>query len=85
MASRSRSDGWSEETKSAWIQIEKQLNDSPGAPEIAKRLKSKIIKSSGGVLYEGGLLHRTLFASIGQILPGYLKNKILQKRYFNRR
>ena len=50
MASRSRSDGWSEETKSAWIQIEKQLNDSPGAPEIAKRHKSKIIKSSGGVL-----------------------------------
>lgn len=85
MASKSRSNVGSEETKSAWIQIEKQLNVSPRAPEIAKRLKSKIIKSSGGVLYEGGFLHRTLFASFGQILPDYLKNKILQKRYFNRR
>ena len=85
LASRTRPDGWSEPTKSAWIQIERQLNDSPRASEIAKRLKSKIIKSSGGVVYEGGFLHRTLFAYFGQILPEYLKNKILQKRYFNRR
>ncbi|MEC7800358.1 MAG: hypothetical protein VX609_03630, partial [Verrucomicrobiota bacterium] len=83
--SKTTLDGWTESMKSAWLQIEKQLIDSPPAKDVAKRLKSKIIKSSGGVVYEGGFLHRTLFAYFGQILPEYLKNKILQKRYFNRR
>ena len=40
--------------KSAWLQIEKQLIDSPPAIDVAKRLKKKILTSKSGVVYEGG-------------------------------
>lgn len=78
-------DGWSEMMKSAWLQIEKQLIDSPPAIDVAKRLKKKILTSKSGVVYEGGFLHRCIYSYAGRILPNSLKNKILQKRYFSKR
>jgi short-subunit dehydrogenase len=78
-------DGWTENMKSAWLQIEKQLIDSPPAKDVAKRLKKKILTSKSGVVYEGGFLHRCIYSYAGKIIPDSLKIKILQKRYFSKR
>lgn len=66
-----------------WIQVEKQLNESPIPKIIANRLLSKIKKSRGGVLYEGGLTHRIIYPFISRFLTQSFKNKILQRRYFH--
>ena len=78
-------DGWSEMMKSAWLQIEKQLIDSPPAIDVAKRLKKKILTSKSGVVYEGGFLHRCIYPYACRAIPDSLKIKILQKRYFSKR
>ena len=66
----------------AWNQVEKQLRESPTPDIIAKRLFSKIKKSRGGVIYEGGLTHRIVYPFLSRFLTQFLKNKILQRRYF---
>ena len=83
--SKTTLDGWTESMKSAWLQIEKQLSDSPPAKDVAKRLKKKILTSKSGVVYEGGFLHRCIYSYAVRIIPDSLKIKVLQKRYFSKR
>jgi len=83
--SKTTLDGWSESMKSAWLQIEKQLIDSPPAKDVAKRLKKKILTSKSGFVFEGGFLHRCIYSYVGRIIPESLKIKILQKRYFSKK
>ena len=80
---RSSSNHWAESTKIAWSQVKKQLDESPTPDLIATRLVSKICKSSGGIVYEGGWTQRVVYSRLGQVLPSFLKNIILQRRYFN--
>lgn len=80
---RTTSDGWSKRAKSSWVKIEKQLHESPAPNRIAKRLILKIAKCNGGVIYEGGFIHRNIYSFLSRFLPNSLKNKILQKRYFD--
>ena len=80
---RTTSVGWSKRAKSTWIKVEKQLHESPAPNLIAKRLILKISKCNGGVIYEGGFIHRNIYSFLSRFLSNSLKNKILQKRYFN--
>ena len=80
---RTTSDGWSERVKSTWSKVEKQLHDSPVPNHVAKRLVLKINKCNGGLIYEGGFIHRNVYSHLSRFLPNFLKNKILQKRYFD--
>ena len=79
---RTTSDGLSKRAKSSWVKIEKQLHESPAPNLIAKRLNVKIAKCNGGVIYEGGFIHRNIYSFLSRFLSNSLKNKILQKRYF---
>ena len=79
---RSSSNRWAESTKIAWSQVKKQLDESPTPDLIAKRLVSKICKSSGGIVYEGGWTQRVIYSRLGRLVPSFLKNIILQRRYF---
>lgn len=81
--SKTMLDDWTRDMKSAWLKIEKQLNDSPAPNLVAKRLILKIAKCKGGVIYEGGFIHRNIYSFLSRFLPNSLKNKILQKRYFD--
>ncbi len=81
--SKTMLDDWTRDMKSAWLKIEKQLNDSPAPNLVAKRLILKIAKCNGGVIYEGGFIHRNIYSFLSRFLPNSLKNKILQKRYFD--
>lgn len=67
---------------SAWIQIEKQLFESPNPKVVASRILKKIEKPSSSVNYEGSFSHRILFPLFCRFLPEFFKNKILQIRYF---
>ncbi|OUW40706.1 MAG: hypothetical protein CBD35_00825 [Verrucomicrobia bacterium TMED175] len=81
--SKTMLEDWTRDMKSAWLKIEKQLNDSPAPNLVAKRLILKIAKCNGGVIYEGGFIHRNIYSFLSRFLPNSLKNKILQKRYFD--
>lgn len=81
--SKTMLDNWTGNMKSAWLKIEKQLNDSPSPNIVAKRLILKIAKCNGGVIYEGGFIHRNIYSFLNRFLTNSLKNKILQKRYFD--
>ena len=81
--SKTMLDNWTGNMKSAWLKIEKQLKDSPSPNIIAKRLILKIAKCNGGVIYEGGFIHRNIYSFLNRFLTNSLKNKILQKRYFD--
>ena len=67
--SKTMLEDWTRDMKSAWLKIEKQLNDSPAPNLVAKRLILKIA--------------RNIYSFLSRFLPNSLKNKILQKRYFD--
>ena len=82
-ASKLAQASWSEKMKSAWCQIEKQLNASPGAEIIASRLIFQMKKYESKTVHEGSFSHRKLFVWIYRFLPNAIVKKILQYRYFN--
>ena len=82
-ASKLAQESWSKKMKSAWYQIERQLDGSPDSAVIASRLIFQMKKYESKIVYEGSFSHRKLFVWIYRILPNVLVKKILQYRYFN--
>jgi short-subunit dehydrogenase len=75
-------DGQNKKMKSAWLQIEKQLNHSPSPGVAAEQLISALDKGKAGIIYGGGFFQ----ARIAPLLYNFTPNKILlyllAKRYF---
>jgi short-subunit dehydrogenase len=69
--------------RNAWIQIEKQLDESP-SPEVASRQLFKAIsKEKQGVVYGGSFFHAQILPLIYRFIPNFLIIKLLQKYYYD--
>lgn len=68
--------------RNAWIQIEKQLDESP-SPEVASRQLFKAIsKEKQGVVYGGSFFHAQILPFAYRLIPNFVKIKLLQKHYY---
>ena len=53
-------EGQTESMKSAWIQIEKQLDESPEPLVVARQILNKLIGQKSGRFYGGGFFRHEL-------------------------
>ena len=70
---------------SAWLQIQKQLNDSPTPDTIAARIVKLVKKRKAGVFYEGGIFHKNIFPLLSKFISFHLTIKLLHFRYFKQK
>ncbi|MBD36576.1 MAG: hypothetical protein CMI28_00675 [Opitutae bacterium] len=75
-------DGQNKKMKSAWLQIEKQLNHSPGPDVAAEQIISALDKRKAGTIYGGGVFQARIAPHLFNFLGQYLLMRILRKRYF---
>ena len=80
-ASKLAQESWSKKMKSAWYQIEKQLDESPDPDIISSRLIFQMQKYESKIVHEGSFSHRKLFVWIYRLLSKAFLKKILQYRY----
>ena len=75
-------DGQNKKMKSAWLQIEKQLNHSPSPGVAAEQLISALDKGKAGIIYGGGFFQARIAPKLFSLLGQYLLMRILRRRYF---
>ena len=68
----------------AWVQIERQLNQSPLPVVACRQLFKAIYKGKQGVLYGGSFFHSQILPRIHTLLPNSVLNKLLQIHYYNK-
>lgn len=65
----------------AWLQIEKQLNESPSAKVAARQIYQSIKKNKSGTIFGGGFFQAKLAPLFYRILPFSVLIKVLKIRY----
>ncbi len=65
----------------AWVQIEKQLDDSPEADEAARALRRILVRGLSGVTYAGGFFQAQVAPVLFRLAPKSWLRAILRKRY----
>tara|TARA_B100001093_G_scaffold248710_1_gene238134 strand:+ start:842 stop:1639 length:798 start_codon:yes stop_codon:yes gene_type:complete len=68
--------------KTAWSQIEKQLNESPSAQIVARQIFSAYKKNKVGIIYGGSFIQARLAPFFYKILGQKGLSFLLHKRYF---
>ena len=68
--------------KSAWLQIEKQLGESPTAKIVAGQILTAYKRKKQGIVYGGSFLHATIAPIVYKILGQKGLRFLLHKRYF---
>ena len=66
----------------AWIQIEKQLDESPSPKVASRQLFKAILKEKQGIIYGGSIFHSKILPLIYRFIPNFLIIKLLQKHYY---
>jgi len=75
-------DGQNQKMESAWLQIEKQLNDSPNPDRAALQIIDAMDKKKVGTIYGGGFFQARIAPTLFNLLGQHLLMRILRKRYF---
>ena len=70
-----------ESMKSAWVQIEKQLEESPLPSVVAEQILNKVIGQKSGRFYGGGFFQARIAPVLGHLFSNSLIIKILKIRY----
>ena len=80
-AQRQNIEGQTESMKSAWIQIEKQLDESPEPLVVARQILKKVYSRKSGRFYGGGFFQARIAPVLGHLFSNSLIIKILKIRY----
>ena len=74
-------EGQTESMKSAWIQIEKQLDESPEPLVVARQILKKVYGQKSGRFYGGGFFQARIAPILGSLFFNSIIQKILKIRY----
>jgi short-subunit dehydrogenase len=75
-------EGQNKKMKSAWLQIEKQLNHAPGPFVAAKQIISALDKGKAGTIYGGGFFQAVILTIISRFVSHNGLIFLLRRRYF---
>lgn len=70
-----------ESMKSAWVQIEKQLDESPEPVVVAEQILKKVYRRKSGRFYGGGFFQARIAPILGSLFFNSIIQKILNIRY----
>jgi short-subunit dehydrogenase len=76
-----RQENLNKSMKSAWAQIEKQLNDSIAAENAVAQIMRRIRGGKSGTFYGGTFFHRIVLPFAFRILPKSWRNLLIRKWY----
>ena len=79
--SASKQGNYSEKMKSAWTQIDKQLQASISPARAAQQIFSRIQSAKSGTYFGGGLFHAQILPFLDRFLPVKLKNYFIRFWY----
>jgi NAD(P)-dependent dehydrogenase (short-subunit alcohol dehydrogenase family) len=79
--SANRQENLIQSMKSAWDQIEKQLNESISVDSAVSQILTRIRNGTSGIFFGGTLFHRTVLPLAHRLLPTNLRLLFIRKWY----